>query len=55
MAAARGPRGEAGRLQRLPHLKPPRIVRRGIPWPGAEDDGPDTQHVAKTQEEGLEG
>ena len=40
--------GEAGRVQRLPHLEPPRSVRRRLPLTGPAYDGPDTPAVEVT-------
>lgn len=48
MAVTGGARGEAGRVQRVPHLEPPRSVRRRLPLAGPADDGPDTPAVEIT-------
>lgn len=54
MAVAKGSRGEASRLQRLPHLEPPRSVRRRLPQPGPADDGPDTPDVDTLRAVGVQ-
>lgn len=48
MAVAGGAPGEAGRVQRLPHLEPPRSVRGRLPLTGPADDGPNTPAVEVT-------
>lgn len=45
VAVTEGAPGEAGRVQRLPHLEPPRSVRGRVPLTGPADDGPDTPAV----------
>lgn len=48
VAITGGAPGEAGRVQRVPHLEPPRLVRGRIPLAGPADDGPDTPAVEIT-------
>lgn len=45
VAVTGGTPGEAGRLQRLPHLEPSRAVRGRLPLAGSADDGPNTPAV----------
>ena len=48
MAATGGPRRAAGGLQRLPHLEPPRPLRRHVHDAGPANDGADPPPVATT-------
>lgn len=45
VAPAGGSPGTAGRLQRLPHTEPSRLVRRDVPEPGPAYDGANTSDV----------
>lgn len=49
VAVAGGAPGEAGRVQRLPHLEPPCSLRGRLPLAGPADDGPNTPAVEEAK------